>query len=235
MARDHFRPIMGLLSAIACGLFLVRIPLASPISNNLLIPSYLPWFLMGVGFHALALRSQWAAGLCLVSLGTLELLAQDVAGVRHAVPAGVVMLVPILFAAAVWFRPFVAFLSWKPIVTIGAASYGLYLIHENVGVSILHSLPSMGAAAGAIAAVAVAAGCCAVAVASFRWIETPVSRLIRTRLSWAVRERAVAGEWQRAARTGEGRRQLLSQLAAGDAYRPNIPTRRAATSPQPRR
>src|SRR5262249_17011979 len=38
----RFRVTMGLLSPIACGLLLVRIPLASPLSNNLLIPSFLP-------------------------------------------------------------------------------------------------------------------------------------------------------------------------------------------------
>lgn len=186
--RKRFRLMMGLLSAFACGFLLVRIPLASPISNNLLIPFFLPWFLMGIGFHTLALRSEWTVGVCLICLGTLELFAQDVAGARDAVPAGVVMLIPILFAAAVWFRPFVAFLSWKPIVMIGAASYGLYLIHENVGVSILHSLPPMNGLGGAIAAVAVAAACCAVAVASFRWIEAPVSRRIR---SLAIHRRAM--------------------------------------------
>ena len=205
IARHRFRLIMALLSAIACGLLLVRIPLASPISNKLLIPAFLPWFLMGVGFHTLALRSEWTAGMCLVSLGALELLAQDVAGARGAVPAGVVMLIPILFAAAVWFRPLVAFLSWKPMVMIGAASYELYLLHENVGVSILHGLPPMNALGGATAAVAVAAGCCAVAVASFRWIEAPVSHLIRAWLLPAsMRELTGAVGRKRAPRTAAG-------------------------------
>lgn len=189
-ARNHFRVIMGLLSAIACGFLIVRIPLASPLSNNLLIPLFLPWFVMGIGFHALALRAEWPAGALLISLGTLELLAQDAVGVRDAVPIGVVVLVPILFAAAIWFRPLVSVLAWKPMVMIGAASYGLYLVHENVGIAILHSLPSLNAVGGALAAVAVAAGCAAVAVASFRWIETPVSRAIRVRfLTAPTRER----------------------------------------------
>ena len=205
IARHRFRLIIGLLSAAACGLFLVRIPLASPISDNLLIPAFLPWFLMGVGFHSLALRSEWAAGICLVALAALELLAQDVAGLPGAAPAGVVMLIPMLFAAAVWFRPLVAFLSWKPMVMIGAASYGLYLIHQNVGVSILHSLPSMNSLGGAAAAVAVAVGCCAVAVASFRWIEAPVSHLIRARLlPVSMRERTWADGQRRAPRAAAG-------------------------------
>ena len=122
---------MGLLSAIACGLLLVRIPLASPVSNNLLMPGFLPCFVMGVGFHALALRADWSVGAFLISIGTLELLAQNTVGVRDAVPIGVVVLVPLLFAVAIWFPPIVSVLSCKPMVMIGVASYGLYLIHHK--------------------------------------------------------------------------------------------------------
>jgi peptidoglycan/LPS O-acetylase OafA/YrhL len=191
-ARSRFRVTMGLLSALACGLLLVRIPIVSAVSNNLLIPLFLPWFVMGVGFHAVALRAEWPVGAFLIALGTLQLFAQSAAGVRDAVPIGVVVLVPILFAAAVWFRPFVSVLACKPIVMIGGASYGLYLLHENVGVALLHSLPPMNGIVGAIAAASVAAGCSAAAVASFRWIEAPASRAIRLRLLVAGVQRSAA-------------------------------------------
>lgn len=205
-AGKRFRVIMGLLSAVASGLLLVRIPLASPVSNNLLIPLFLPWFVMGVGFHALALRAGWSIGALLISLGTLELLVHAMVGVREAVPIGVVLLVPILFAAAIWFRPLAAVLSWRPIVMIGGASYGLYLIHQNVGVAILHSLPPMNGVVGAIAATSVAAACTGVAVASFRWIETPASRVIRDLfLSARSRDRHDTGEYTRADSSFRGR------------------------------
>ena len=178
-ARRRFRPVTGLLSAIACALLLVRVPLASAPSNNLFLPAFLPWFVMGIGFHAIASRAQrWGGGL-LILLGSLELLALNLAGAPDAVPIGVVVLVPILFAAAIWFGPIVSVLSSKPMVNIGVASYGLYLLHQNVGVAILHSLPHMGEMDGAVAAVAVAAACTAVALTSFRWIESPASRAIR--------------------------------------------------------
>lgn len=177
--RERFLAIMGLLSAAACGLLIVRIPLASPVSNNLFIPLYLPWFVLGIGFHAAALRAQWAVGASLVSLGTLELLAQRAAGVPGAIPISAVVLITMLFAAAIWLRPVEWALSSKPLVIIGAASYGLYLIHENVGVAILHTLPPLNGATGAAAALAVAAGCAALAIASFRWIEVPASHALR--------------------------------------------------------
>jgi peptidoglycan/LPS O-acetylase OafA/YrhL len=202
-AGKWFRVIIGLLSAIACGFLLVRIPLASRVSNNLLMPTYLPWFVMGVGFHAHALRAERPLGAILISLGTLELLAQNATGLRDAVPVGVVALVPILFAAAIWFRPISSVLSCKPMVSIGVASYGFYLIHQFVGVAILHSLPPMNALGGAIAAVAVAAGCTAVAVASFRWIETPASRAIRARFL-SARMRYDTGAYKRAQGTPSG-------------------------------
>lgn len=178
-AGKRFRVAIGLVSALACGLLLIRVPLVSPLSNNLLIPLILPWFVMGVGFHTLVLRAEARAGTLLIALATLELLAEALVGVRDAVPLGVVLVIPVLFAAAIRFRPLVAALSAKPMVAIGAASYGLYLIHENVGVAILHSLPPMSGPEGAIAATAIAAGCTALAIASFRWIEMPVSRAIR--------------------------------------------------------
>lgn len=181
-AREWFWAIMGLLSATACSLVVVRIPLASPVSNNLLIPLFMPWFLVGIGFHAVTLRARWKIGASLILLATLELLTQRAAGVPGAVPTGVAVLIPILFAAAIWFRPIASALSSKPMVTIGAASYGLYLIHENVGVAILHSLPPLNLAEGAIAALAVAAACTALAVASFRWIEAPASHALRAAL-----------------------------------------------------
>ena len=203
-AGQRFRVIMGLLSAVACGLLLVRIPLVSPVSNNLLIPLFLPWFVMGVGFYSLALRAEWSVGALLISLGTLELLAQGTAGVRDSVPIGVVLLVPILFAAAIWFRPLASVLSWRPIVVIGGASYGLYLIHQNLGVAILHSLPPMNGVVGALAAISVAAGCAGLAVASFRWIETPASRLIRDLLLPARRRERHHAEGDAHARTPDG-------------------------------
>jgi peptidoglycan/LPS O-acetylase OafA/YrhL len=217
---NWFRVMMGLLSATACGLLLVRIPLISPLSNNLLIPSFLPWFVTGIGFHALALRAEWRVGAFLISLGTLELLAQSAAGAPDAAPIGVVVLVPILFAAAIWFRPVVSVLSSKPMVMMGVASYGLYLIHENVGIAILHSLPPMDVPGGAIAALAVAAGCTAVAVASFRWIEEPVSRAIRARFlptrttrTTRMHARRDTDEYKRARGAIEGRLELPSRPA----------------------
>jgi peptidoglycan/LPS O-acetylase OafA/YrhL len=181
-ARRLFGMCMGLMSAVGCWLLIVRIPLASPLSNNLLIPLSLPWFVMGIGFHALALRSDRWLGALLISISTLESVALSASGVPGAVPIGVVVAVPILFAAAIWLGPFARLLASGPMAGIGSASYGLYLLHQNVGVAILHSLPPMRATGGALAATAVAAGCTVVAVASFRWIETPLSRALRARL-----------------------------------------------------
>lgn len=181
-ARERFGLCLGLLSAIACWLLIVRIALASPVSNNLLIPLFLPWFVTGIGWHAVALRRDWPLGALLISVGMLESCALYAFGVPDAVPIGIVVAVPILFAAAIWLSPFAGLLASRPVARIGVASYGLYLLHQNVGVAILHILPPMTSAGGAGAVILVAAGCTAVAVASFRWIETPLSRAIRSRL-----------------------------------------------------
>jgi len=189
-APRRFGMCLALLSAIACGLLIVRIPLAAPLAKNLLIPLFLPWFVMGIGFHALALRADRPLGAALILIGTSELVALAAAGVPDAVPMVVVPAVPIVFAAAIWLGPFASLLASRPMAGIGVASYGLYLLHQNVGVAILHSLPPLKALGGAIAVIAVAAGCAGVAVASFRWIETPLARAIRTRLLAADRRLA---------------------------------------------
>jgi peptidoglycan/LPS O-acetylase OafA/YrhL len=191
-ARERFGLWMGLVSAIACGLLIVRIPLASPLSDNLLIPVFLPWFVTGIGWHAAALEGNWPLGALLVSVGTLESCALYASGVPDAVPIGVVVAVAILFAATIWFGPWAGLLASRPIAGIGVASYGLYLLHQNVGVAILHSLPPMTVAGGALTVILVAAGCTAVAVASFRWIEAPLSRAMRSRLLAVARRSGTA-------------------------------------------
>ena len=220
-APKRFGICLGLLSAIACWLLIVRIPLASPLSNNLLIPLFLPWFVMGIGLHALARRADRPLGALLISVSTLELLALYASGVPDAVPIGVVVAVPILFAATIWFRPFAGLLAARPMARIGVASYGLYLLHENFGVAILHSLPPMHALGGAIAAIVVAVGCTAMALASFHWIETPLARAIRARLLPAsVRTSAVTGgEYARRSGDPAGRRlppRMIPQDRAAD-------------------
>jgi peptidoglycan/LPS O-acetylase OafA/YrhL len=193
-APRRFGLCLALLSALGCGLLLARMPLAAPLASNLLIPLFLPWFVMGIGFHALALRANRPLGAALIAIGTSELLALSAAGAPGAVPMVVVAAVPIVFAAAIWLGPCARLLASRPLAQIGAASYGLYLLHQNVGVAILHSLPALKAPGGALAVMAVAAGCAAVALASFRWIEAPLARAIRTRLLRARTEAAAAAD-----------------------------------------
>ncbi|AJY46975.1 acyltransferase family protein [Martelella endophytica] len=53
-----------------------------------------------------------------------------------------------IFILLVFNRPLVGFLCFRPLVFVGAVSYSTYLLHQNIGVTILTSLPAGWSAAG---------------------------------------------------------------------------------------
>ena len=68
-------------------------------------------------------------------------------------------------------------LSVKPLTYVGASSYSLYLLHQKIGVSILHALPGHGAVT-ILYAFGVTALMILVASTIYRLWETPLSRAI---------------------------------------------------------
>jgi len=72
-------------------------------------------------------------------------------------------------------------LGAKPLAAVGISSYGLYLLHQHVGVAIIHALPMyfhVHPAAGVAAALLTMLGCAVVAYASFILIETPANKAL---------------------------------------------------------
>jgi peptidoglycan/LPS O-acetylase OafA/YrhL len=194
--RTGFARNMVLLStAVVLGYLcsaLLRPALAGAI-DLLLIPEFLPWFVLGIGFYLHftgTVRSRW---LGMVMAGLLQLFCL---GCLHhsawglAVPA----LLAAFFLSAMHSAALQRLLGAKPLIAIGMSSYGLYLLHENVGLAIIHALPGFFRSyslAAIAAALLTMFGCAVVAYASFILIETPANTALLQLL--LRRNRPVAG------------------------------------------
>jgi peptidoglycan/LPS O-acetylase OafA/YrhL len=118
---------------------------------------------------------QWA-GTIAWSIALLLALAWKAGS---ATLVGVALVVPSLFALAMYQPLLRRVLSRPGITAVGIASYSLYLLHNHIGAAVLHALPASfweqpwRAAAVAFAMMPVL---CALSVVSYRYIETPLNR-----------------------------------------------------------
>ena len=92
-----------------------------------------------------------------------------------------------LFYAFAWRRAKLAILERAAFVQVGRASYGIYLLHQNVGVTVL-SAPIFGSALlGPIGPLVVFVVIALIAAASLRWFERPTQMRLRR---WWLRDAA---------------------------------------------
>ena len=153
---------------------------------RLLILEHLPWFALGLSTHAL--------------------LAPDTSGRRHrqAVLLAAGALLTLLVTATPWLAPLavalfalvygaasgrLGLLRLPVLVWLGSISYPLYLLHENIGWSVLLRLADAGWSPWA-ALLMTLAGTLALSHAVSRGIEQPAMRWVRTR--WKQRHGAAA-------------------------------------------
>lgn len=112
-----------------------------------LLVKWIPWFAMGMVAY-ISLRDQrlgsshgLVVGLCLVAIG--------VDGGLRGLAIGVPTAIAVFLAS----RRLLPLLEWRPLVYVGAISYPLYLLHENIGFVAIATLERQGVAPwGAIAA-----------------------------------------------------------------------------------
>lgn len=145
--------------------------------SRLLILNYIPWFALGISIHALASRQgqrkSWRAPVLTASCAILTLLLTEslfIAGLA-------VVLASAVFLAA---EGRLALLRSRPFVWLGAISYPLYLLHENIGWAIQLRLQRLGLPFDATIVLALAASLL-LATALHRSVEQPALRWIRAR------------------------------------------------------
>jgi peptidoglycan/LPS O-acetylase OafA/YrhL len=103
--------------------------------NDAFIAEQLPWFLIGVAFYFWRRGRPWRFFLALALCG---LMIQILTSAQPVPLAATAALVPVAF----WIGETIGsrILSAKWLTAIGTASYSLYLLHQYVGVSVIHWL-----------------------------------------------------------------------------------------------
>ncbi len=146
-----------------------------------LFPSHLPWFVAGVGFYFLHRDSRNKLARLLVTETALVILLSSVrSNSISEIPFCLAFYA--LFALFVlcprWLRPF----TYKPVTLVGAASYSLYLLHQNLGVTLIATIggalsPNPGAWSAFIA-VGVGIALIAVSALIYQCWEMPARRIL---------------------------------------------------------
>jgi peptidoglycan/LPS O-acetylase OafA/YrhL len=146
-----------------------------------LFPSHLPWFAAGVGFYFLHRDSRNKLAR-LLAIETAFVLILWRVGPNAAAEIPFCLAFYGLFFLFVfyprWLRPF----SYKPVTLVGAASYSLYLLHQNLGVTLIatigDTLPSSAGGWSAFVAVGVGFALVAASVLIYRYWEMPAKRIL---------------------------------------------------------
>lgn len=194
LGRARFeRAFAALTVAAVAGRFLAA---ALPVSwaeraeNVLLIPQHLPLFMAGILFHQAFQATAKAEGPAPAAWrGTgLLLCATLLLWFVHALrfpdstnPVDLTAIVLVgafyaLFALFVWRPAGLAIMQGKALARLGVASYSLYLVHQHVGVTLLHALAPSSPAWFPLAVVLVTLALVAVAFVTWRAVEEPGRR-----------------------------------------------------------
>ncbi len=164
----------------------MRVPLVSGLTDMLLIPTHLPWFLIGIGFYERYREPTSRRAWILIGLGSVLNSLTSLHDPETA-PLWACLALPAVFYGVSDIRPIRAILSMRWMAMVGTASYSLYLVHQSVGVGIISRAGSGWSTPGAaiVLVMLVMLGCMAVSVLSFRHVEQPVSQWLLRRFGYA--------------------------------------------------
>ena len=159
------------------------LPNLSYLAGLLLVQEHIPFFAIGICAYRLFAGESAPArvapviGFALVTVGVID-------GMERLVVASLVALTFLGFAGGR-----LRWLGWRPLAWLGAISYPLYLLHENIGFVLLNSLEHASVPTD-LAILLVLAACLSLAWGVSRFIERPALGLIRG--AWRRRERVPA-------------------------------------------
>lgn len=188
--RNFLLVSAAVVLAAPCAGFLSLRKLDAVIETSKL-PEYLPFFVIGVGFYkahcAQSARPLFALGLC----GLLvELTVANRADVTEILLASAIVLAIAWFGIAT--APGRRILSATWISAIGVASYSLYLLHQRIGITIIHGAAKelhFYGPGSLILAVGTGAVLILASMLVFRYWEAPLNRSIVARMSSVAENR----------------------------------------------
>jgi peptidoglycan/LPS O-acetylase OafA/YrhL len=186
-SKERFYRNFAMASALIGSMFPLSIIINSQelrsFFNFVFIANQLPWFTFGVGCYYLY-HAQRARGVTLTAISLVSLLLYT--GATAARPymvfdAGAMVLAAVLIygtvLASLYIPIFTRLLSWAPLTAVGVASYSLYLLHQELGQSLIASLaPHLGAYHPLAAPVLVTAGLIALSRVIYTGYESPSNR-----------------------------------------------------------
>jgi peptidoglycan/LPS O-acetylase OafA/YrhL len=146
------------------------------------LPTFLPYFVFGVGVYRLNLAKRItpeaaiALGLSIAIIFAQGWLSFDYPAGGPIGFAVVNALIVGAFLAFAFGSPILKPFGWRPLARLGEASYSLYLIHSVVGIVLIEQLSKL--MPWPLALVLVTAAMIALSLALFRWVEVPGKRLI---------------------------------------------------------
>jgi peptidoglycan/LPS O-acetylase OafA/YrhL len=104
--------------------------------SALLVSENLPWFLIGVGAYYLYKRAEarWSVAMIAVGVASLILRAAEHRDVKLL---GMAVIIPAIFLASLRMAWLQRWLAARWMTMVGASSYGLYLLHQFLGVELI--------------------------------------------------------------------------------------------------
>lgn len=148
------------------------------------IADTIPWFLIGIALYLHFKGSK--TRLPYMQFGGAILYLAGMGIIQHSYPLTMVAIViPSIFLAGVYFAPFRWVLSQRLITAIGAASYSFYLLHQYIGVTLIHFLSGtlhLEGKLSALVAIVITIAVASVARLIYVYWEHPINRYIVDRL-----------------------------------------------------
>lgn len=158
---------------------------------DLLLAPHIAFFSFGIACYCAFAgeKTRWSDALALLSVvhGSAVVLSTRLGITARQDVEVVVVLVAMfaLFYLFAWRRVAMPWLRTKPLVVTGQASYSTYLVHQNVGLTILAApvLADAGVPIAALTTLGVALMVSTLAMASYTYFEVPTQRWLR---SWLL-------------------------------------------------
>ncbi|MDD2797831.1 MAG: acyltransferase [Bacteroidales bacterium] len=139
------------------------------------ITTFINWFLMGVLFYKIYSKgfSRYVT-IGLVGLICVQFLSSHIWEERVTI-----VLMVIAFFALILYEEKLEFLNMRLFTNIGAASYSLYLIHENIGVVLINRYAASWGEYAYLFPLPVIAVLIGFSMLHFKFIEKPVGKFLR--------------------------------------------------------